>query len=368
MAIRLNDKSAYITSRSFRDGGQLVAPSVFARTGIQNYYAKELGAEFKNYPPKQVIKVMRLEDHVFDPASLQSYIGAPITIGHPAADVDVENYKNLAVGSLATPPERVNDSLAGVLVINDASAIDLIEKGVNELSVGYTANIRRVTDQADYHAIMTDIKVNHIAIVKKGRAGSTFRIGDTGEEIELNPEELEAQRIADEAAETQRLADEALAATEATKEVKVLDQAMHDSVLAELDVTKAKLADAELAVAAARLTDAQIGELVSAKLAFITDAQTISSKEVIHLAIPEARRVVLADAGIDVSGKSDAYVEAMFEIKVADAKAETKESSEMSKELLKSLNVSVQDANKVEESPAEKSRLAMIERNSKGTK
>lgn len=366
MAIRLNDKSAYITSRSFRDGGQLVAPSVFARTGIQNYYAKELGAEFKNYPPKQVIKVMRLEDHVFDPASLQSYIGAPITIGHPAADVDVENYKNLAVGSLATPPERVNDSLAGVLVINDASAIDLIEKGVNELSVGYTANIRRVTDQADYHAIMTDIKVNHIAIVKKGRAGSTFRIGDTGEEIELT-DKVDEVVVADVEVVVEVVeAIEAVAITDA--EVKVLDQAMHDSVLAELDVTKAKLADAELAVAAARLTDAQIGELVSAKLAFITDAQTISSKEVIHLAIPEARRVVLADAGIDVSGKSDAYVEAMFEIKVADAKAETKESSEMSKELLKSLKVSVNDANKVEESPAEKSRLAMIERNSKGTK
>src|SRR5690554_4975550 len=48
-----------------------------------------------------------------------------------------------------------------------------------EISMGYNADIVKARDGIDADFEMTDIRMNHLALVPKGRAGSQARIGDS---------------------------------------------------------------------------------------------------------------------------------------------------------------------------------------------
>jgi len=65
----------------------------------------------------------------------------------------------------------------------DQKAIDAWKNGKRELSVGYTCDLDwtpGTTDSGEeYQAVQRNIKINHTAQVKYGRAGSACRIGDS---------------------------------------------------------------------------------------------------------------------------------------------------------------------------------------------
>jgi len=179
--VMLEDKISLPSKRKITDAGTMIVPCAFARTGVQVYTAKSLG--LKDEDPDKLVEVMRKEEEVFDEKSLETYRSIPVTIGHPVDDegksvqVTAENAKDFQVGMLEGSPTRDEDFITGTLVISNQEAIDAIEDNTKELSCGYTCDISEV----DGVYFQSNIKANHIAIVKCGRAGSACSISDEEE-------------------------------------------------------------------------------------------------------------------------------------------------------------------------------------------
>lgn len=159
------------------DGGYLEAFARTARTGIQQYLGAEMGR-----PDLGVVNVYRDEADVFSHASLHSFAKIPVTVDHPPAGVSATNWKQVAVGTTGEEVLRDGERLKIGLKIMDAAAIAAVQAGKRELSVGYKTEIvwgdGVAPDGTPYQARQTQIVADHIAIVARGRAGETCRIGD----------------------------------------------------------------------------------------------------------------------------------------------------------------------------------------------
>ena len=143
------------------------------RAGLHDYKAGEIGG-----PPGAVadapVRVWRPPDEVFDPASLASFAGKPVTLDHPPAMIDSTNWKRFAVGHSGGAVTRDGDHLAADLVITDATAVAKAEAG-SELSNGYWADFDfapgLTPDGEPYDAVQRNIRGNHVALVDQGRCG-----------------------------------------------------------------------------------------------------------------------------------------------------------------------------------------------------
>lgn len=163
--------------QSITPEGFLVVKSVpLARTGKQLYSDKEI--PIKGDAQGKII-IDREPEEVFRPQTIASLQGKPITLDHPAEDVNVENYHDLAVGHVLNPRRGTgvfDHLLIGDLLIHDKKAIEAIRnKLLREVSVGYRASYQ---ETGDARGRQTDILCNHLALVKDGRCGPTCRIGD----------------------------------------------------------------------------------------------------------------------------------------------------------------------------------------------
>lgn len=160
--------------------GYLVATAKCVRTGIQLYTGDELGK-----PEMKVVRVYRPAEEVFAKDSLQSFSHAPIVIGHPKEGVvNSDNIKDLGVGEVSTAAKQVGDWVELPLIFKDAAAVQKIESGeLRELSAGYVADFdftAGVTPSGEpYDAVQRSIRINHLALVDKARAGSQARVGDS---------------------------------------------------------------------------------------------------------------------------------------------------------------------------------------------
>ena len=166
------------TLRKTDDG--YVAQARVARGGnVQDYLGSEMGVM-----DQQVVRVYRPSDAVFAPDAINTYARKPITIGHPAGGVSDATWKNLAVGEIDRDVLRDGEFVSVPLLFRDATAIALMQStsGPRELSMGYEANVDftdGVTpDGEEYDAIMTDFRMNHVAVVSAARGGKELRIGD----------------------------------------------------------------------------------------------------------------------------------------------------------------------------------------------
>lgn len=170
--MNFTDKSG--TQRTFTKDGYLVVPATLSKVGVFDYLATELGEQGSG-----VKKVARTEQSLFTDATIASFEGMPITLGHPTEDVTAKNWKQLAVGSVRNV-KRDGDMLAGEAWIYDENAIKQIqEKGIEELSCGYSCDVLPSQLQdADFE--MSPMIGNHIAIVAKGRCGNSVKIADEG--------------------------------------------------------------------------------------------------------------------------------------------------------------------------------------------
>lgn len=180
------DTSKVGTTRKTQDG-YLVADVLTARTGIQLYHSSELDLADKNC----FFRVYRPEDQVFDTKSLASYAHKPITDNHPSEAVTADNWKDLAHGTIGDEVARDGDYVRVPLIIMDAELIAKVEAGKVELSAGYLADVEftagTTPDGQTYDAIQKNIRINHVAVVDRGRAGSKARIGDNSDHWGATP-------------------------------------------------------------------------------------------------------------------------------------------------------------------------------------
>ena len=160
-----------VTKSEKTDEGYLRVWCKAARVGTQ-LYTRGDGAQVREYRP---------EDEVAKPESLASFGMKAVTMGHPPVLLDSGNTKVHQIGH-AGSQVRYNDGFVEVaLLITDKSAIDRIQRGdAQEVSAGYRVDFDPtpgVTPQGEsYDGVQRNIRVNHIAVVPKGRAGRDVRL------------------------------------------------------------------------------------------------------------------------------------------------------------------------------------------------
>lgn len=331
-SIKLNDR-APLTGVHVHDDGYLEANVLTARTGVQQYLGDEMGR-----PDIPVVNVYRDQAEVFRLSSLETFSRLPMTLGHPPVMVDASNWKDYAVGSTGDDVLRDGEHLKIGIKITDSDAVAAVQAGKRELSVGYSAEIEWVDgvapDGTKYQAIQKNIRANHVAIVDAGRAGKKARIGDAGKTWGATPRTMsEKGDIMSDALKTVVLGDTAVqvasdsvAGIEAFKaaSVKALADASaeHDRAVAakdaDLAAKDAKIADLEAKV----LSDADLDAKVEARAALVDQARKLSKDvKVAGLSDADIRKAALVarlgDAA--VKDKSEAYIEAMFDIEATKA-------------------------------------------------
>lgn len=151
-----------------------------ARTGIQQYTIGEdlTDIDGEPLPTKDgIIDVYKDEKVLFDPKTIASFEGKPVTIGHVM--IDAENWRDRAVGiaqNVRRGTGNNTDKLVADLLITDKDGINTIKSNtMREISLGYEAGY--ISDGIG-KAHQVSITGNHIAIVPEGKAGHECRIYD----------------------------------------------------------------------------------------------------------------------------------------------------------------------------------------------
>lgn len=293
--MRFNDRVSVGEVKQTKEG-YLVATARVARTGVQEYYAAELGdvAMQAGFKPDDIVRVYRHPDQVFSQDTLNSITRVPVTIGHPPESVTADNWSQYAVGEVGDVVARDGEWIVVNPMIKDAKGIEAAKTTHKEISMGYNANIVKARDGIDADFEMTDIRMNHLALVPRGRAGSQARIGDS----------WGAAPISD----TPTTVNKGGRMTDSTKAVilgdSVVQVPVSDALLIEQfkEASAQALADAEAKLAA---KDEEIGRL-KAELADAKKAAEIDVDALVEARTELIAQVKAIDAKIDPKGLSDA--------------------------------------------------------------
>lgn len=315
------------------DGYGVISARVARAGNVQLYLGSEVGMN-----DKAVVRVYRPESEVFKKDAIASYAGVPVTIDHPKNGVNASTWKDLAVGEVGDDVLRDGEFVRVPMMLRDAKAVKAVEDGKRELSMGYSAEIKfadGTTPSGEaFDAIMSDFKMNHVAIVDKARGGEELRIGDSAkwgaspfeDTSGLAPITMEKDNMSD-TLKTVVLGDKAVqvaiadvAAFEAFKAdaAKALNDAKSES--AALIAAK----DKEIATRDATIDDlktkvvdgAALDKLVSERSAIVDKAKKIApTLDCAGKSNVDIRRLAVAaklgDAAI--KDKSDDYIEARFD-------------------------------------------------------
>lgn len=303
------------------DEGYLVDTPIVGRIGVQLYKNADGTIRRELRPPEEVFKA----------DSLKSFAGKPVTDEHPGEPVTARNAKRLSVGTMQGEGRQDGDNVVAPIIVHDGEMIDKILKGgKRELSLGYKVDLEEtpgVWNGQEYDAIQRNIRVNHLAIVPRGRAGNARLNLDRHDAILFNPEEenampenlsrirldsgLEYQAAPEVVVEVEKLRSDK---AELTTHVDELQKQL-DTVAAERDTLKSQVQSADKvrsdALEAARAEVKARAELDKVAETFKVDGAGKTDREVKELVIKSVR----TDA--DLTGKSDDYVNAAFDLTVS---------------------------------------------------
>lgn len=177
--MRLQDKLTIDGTRRTRDGYMTVNARVARADNVQVYAGWEVGK-----PDMQTVRVFRPADEVFSTDTMQSFAHRPVTLDHPDEAVSAANWCDVAKGWSDGEVARDGEFIRVSMLLADATAIEAVEKGKRELSMGYDCTLDWTAGNSPsgepYDAVQRGIRSNHIAIVKQARGGTDLRIGDSG--------------------------------------------------------------------------------------------------------------------------------------------------------------------------------------------
>lgn len=325
--------------------GYLRVWASIARTGIQHYTDAD-GSIRKEFRP---------ESEVASPESLASFAGKAITMEHPPALLDSENTKDYQIGFTGSEIVYDNGFVRAVMTVTDRDVIEKIMHGdVREVSAGYRVNYDPtpgVTDSGEhYNGIQTEISGNHVAIVRRGRAGPQVKLHldrqDAADPYLFSTEEDQTMsaKIVFDGAEFEVSESVALAITKERDDASMSYKDMkmkYDKLMKEAEDMKAKMASMEDGMKEkedslegrsdalqeqvdslkAELEEAKqvnVDSIVAERLALIEKAKPVLDAE--YAFAGKADREVMVDAiktvrgdSVELDGRSDDYVLAMFD-------------------------------------------------------
>lgn len=348
-----------------------------------------------------VRRELRLPEEVFRESSLETLKKKPLTNDHPSERVVADNVKELSVGFSGSEVtsnhteydwngkynNKVHDGIhvAVDLTITDADAVKQVLEGKVGLSCGYDCTLDEAPLGAtylgmEYDYIQRDITYNHIALVKKGRAGDNAKIrldsadavlvenikeekgGNNSmadfKKLNLDGVDYEAEaRVIEKYTELSKRADalnseitqlkENLSKLEAEK-----DSATDRADKAEQEAKKLKEDSADAS---------KINSLVSEKLSVIEVAKEAGAEFNMDSEIIDIKKAVIMKVApkANLDGKDEVYVSARFDSILEQIKEETENSKEQ-KAVLGSTPASVNHSDSASE--VEESRKAYIAR------
>lgn len=158
----------------FTPEGYLIDHPILTRVGI---------FEYKN-PDGSIRRELRLPEEVFAPESLASYKGKPVILTHEAGMIDSDNVQQEQIGTILSEGTQDGDNVRAQIIIHDARKLDY---GLRELSLGYSLDLEEAPGEwqgQPYDAIQRNIRVNHLALVEKARAGDSARLNIDGEDTQ----------------------------------------------------------------------------------------------------------------------------------------------------------------------------------------
>lgn len=338
MTFRFADAVSVSGTRLTNDG-YLVAEAKAVRTGIQFYRGSEVGKA-----DMDVVRVWRPEEEVFSADSLQSFSHAPMTLDHPAEPVTAENWRRLSVGEVSTAAKRDGDWVMLPLILKDAAAIKAVDGGKCELSAGYSCTLDwtpGTTPEGEaFDAVQRNIRINHLAVVDRARAGSQARIGDDAKTWGVSPvlsQDGKERPMGDKPLKTVTVDGLSIEVTDQGAQViaklqqqiadavsaKAKTDAEHAAAIAAKDTELGKK-DAEIESLKARQFDeAKLDQLVAGRADVVARARAIAPQlKTDGVANAEIKRqAVAAKLGDEkVKDKSDDYVAGLFDHLTADAK------------------------------------------------
>ena len=170
------------TARTFDENGYLhVSTSNITKEQVVPYVGdtipgwRELGLK-----PKAIYQIYRPAAEI--EKAVDTFNGLPLSLDH--WEMDAANMpKDKIVGSLGTDAAFDAPYLTNSLTVTDADAIKRINSGeFRDLSAGYLCDVEMIDgifDGKHYDGVMKNIRGNHVALVREGRAGHDVRVADS---------------------------------------------------------------------------------------------------------------------------------------------------------------------------------------------
>lgn len=289
--------------------GWLRVDGYIARAGILEYKRAD-GTAWREYRPPEENS---------SPDTLESFAMVPLTNDHPREGLlDAENTKLYQVGTVERPSMDGDTTRASILV-TDAATIKAIENGKVELSCGYLCDLDFTPGEVDgqrYDAIQRAVRGNHVAVVKEGRAGPEVRLRVDSADAEVVgfdkvPETAEVlmTKISLDGVEFEVAESAAQAVTKAL-EAKAAEI---EKLAARADAAEASAKKLQEELQAA---PEKIRAEIAARVALETSAKSVLGEEKFDgkSDLDVKKAVAEKVLGMKFDGKSDAYVDASFEI------------------------------------------------------
>ena len=309
-----------------------------ARVGVFPYLKADSSVEME----------AKLPDELLSDSTVSSADSKPVTNDHPTELVNQQNASKYMKGFTADNAHVDNDTLKVDMIITDADLISEINKGKQELSIGFETEI--VPEKGEYKGVAYDsvqrnIQINHVAVVEHGRAGHSVRlIGDSAEMVQQDNVDKKGKQMdttkvrldgadvtvatadadkiikldADNSDKTKKIADLEEEIKEKQKELDELkgksdaDKKNADKAQAKADAAEKELADLKERYAGDAM-DKAVGarmELINKVKPYVGDSYEFKGKSEKQLKLDAIKAL---DDSVDLDDKSDDYIDAYFD-------------------------------------------------------
>ena len=309
-----------------------------ARVGVFPYLKADNSVEMEAKLPTELLS----------DSTVSSADSKPVTNDHPTELVNQQNASKYMKGFTADNAHVDNDTLKVDMTITDADLISEINKGKQELSIGFETEI--VPEKGEYKGVAYDsvqknIQINHVAVVEHGRAGHSVRlIGDSAEMVEQDEvhkkgKQMETTKVRLDGADVTVATGDAdkiikLDADNSEKEKKInnlkaqikdlQDQLAKlqgddeetkknaDKAQAKADAAEKELADLKKKYSGDAM-DKAVGariELINKVKPYVGDSYEFNGKSEKQLKLDAIKAL---DDSVDLTDKSDDYIDAYFD-------------------------------------------------------
>lgn len=155
----------------------------------------------------QRIQEAKTPEELFSAATVDSANNKPVTDDHPTDAngntimVNRDNSQQFMKGFMSDHArvDKSTKTIRNDLIITDSKLINKIRHGKQELSIGFQMQLDPTKGELNgqaYDAKQTNIRINHVAIVDRGRAGHSVRLtADSAEEIPEDNEKKKGEKM-----------------------------------------------------------------------------------------------------------------------------------------------------------------------------